>query len=580
MSLHSSHRIGWLWPALLALLLLALPGETWAAGTPAGTVIRNTAIANYKDVNGSPLPQIQSNEVTTVVAQVAGPDVSPATGAENLLAGGDAVYHLHVTNIGNGPDVLDLSVSGLPAGWPSVIYQDLDNDGILDPEEQVAGNVLSSTSLAADAVVAIFLVVTSPAGVADATVGTATLTATSQYDTGVSDTGTYTSTVSIAVLTMSKFVTPEDPQPGDVVTYEIRGVNGGSAIAYNVAVSDLIPSGMTYVTGSMRYATGAGATYGAAGPLTDAVDTDPADFGVTAANTVTVKWGDSPAGQQGSVFFKASVNEGLAATTAISNIAVVTYENPEGTPRPAINSSPATTTIAADPGPTFTLASVSGTGEPADSLFYAINVTNGGNATDVIDITTSSTGGFPNEVWVDANGDGIAGNDGDYLLADTDGDGFVDTGSLRPDQSLNLLVVVIIPPGTGDGEVDVTTVTATSSMDPTVSTSGTVTTTVYAPNLSMTKSVSPTGSQPPGQVLTYTVVVTNNGQGVATDVIVTDPIPTNTTYVANSVTVGGVARTDATDGDNVLVQNNEVVVSIGTLGPGGTRTIAFSATIN
>ena len=103
----------------------------------------------------------------------------------------------------------------------TVIYQDINDNSILDASEQVAGNILTSVSLAADEVISVFLEVTAPAAAADGAVAVATLTATSQFDTNVSDTGTYTSTVSVAVVNVIKVVTPETPQPGEVVTFEL-----------------------------------------------------------------------------------------------------------------------------------------------------------------------------------------------------------------------------------------------------------------------------------------------------------------------------------------------------------------------
>ncbi|MFC1607374.1 isopeptide-forming domain-containing fimbrial protein [Candidatus Latescibacterota bacterium] len=569
------------WWFLLVLLLLVSQSTAWAAGTPAGTVISNYATVSYKDGNGNTLPPINSNTVTTIVAQVAGVDISPATEASNILAGGSIPYHFHVTNIGNGPDTIDLTDTGLPAGWTSVIYQDLNDNGILDASEQVAGNILTSVSLAADEAIPIFIEITAPSGASDGGTAVDTLTATSQFDNTVSDTGTYTSTVSVAVLSVLKFATPLDPLPGDVVTYEIRGSNDGTSTAYNVKITDVIPSGMSYVTESIRFAMGAGGSYDTATPATDAVDTDFADFGNTAANTLTVNWGDSPGGQVGSLFFRATVSDGIVAGTNIENIAYIDYENPEGTPITQGNSSPADIVVAPLPDPIMIVETIAHTGQPGDSLYYEISITNGGNTSDVFDITTSTTGGFPNEIWVDSNNDGIPGNSGDYLLTDTDGDGIVDTGIMLPGETQDLVLLLVnIPQGTSDDTVDVTTITITSSVDTGISTSGTVTTTVYAPVVSTVKSVNPAGGQPPGQVLEYTLVVTNTGQGNAIDVIVTDQVPTNTAYVANSITVDGNSRTDAIDGDNAGVSINEVIVDIGTMGPGSSHTIVFKVSIN
>ena len=230
--------------------------------------------------------------------------------------------------------------------------------------------------------------------------------------------------------------------------------------------------------------------------------------------------------------------------------------------------------------PDLSIVSGAGAGEPGDSLSYKITITNSGNTTDVINISTSSTAGFPNEVWVDVNQDGIPGNDGDYLLTDTDGDGNIDTGALAPGASITSVLVVVVVPGTSDGTDDATTITVTSSKDPTVSESVTLNTTANAPVVAVVKSVSPEGSQPPGQVLTYTTVVTNSGDGTATDVTFSDKIPTYTTYVPGSITVNGSNRTDAQDGDNGFMANQEVIVKIGNLGPGGSHTITFRVTIN
>ena len=569
-------RCGWL--ALLVLLVSV--GMAWGAGTPAGTIISNIASADYRDVKGNPLPRVLSNKVTTVVSQVPGTDISPASASEPIVPGGSATYHFDVLNTGNGPDVFDLSVAGVPANWTAVIYNDLNDNGILEADEAVPTNVVTSVSLAPDAAGNYLLVVTAPESVSDGEDASMTVTSTSQFDTGVSDTASNVVTVTAASVSVIKEVTPSIPQPGDVVTYAIRGENTGTSTAYNVVVADLLPPGLTYVPGSIRMGQGEGITYDLAAPLTDADDGDPADYGISAASTVTVQWGDSPPGQTGAVLFQATVDEGLISGTGIDNIVTIIYESPEGNVLPTFTAPPGELTVIFEAAPELVLPTVSTTAELGEALDYALTVTNGGNGDDVLNITTSSTGGFPNVVWLDANGDGIPGNNGDVLLSDTDGDGNPDTGNLAPGESADLIVVVTIPPGTGDGTVDVTTVTVSSSNDPAVSASGTVTTTVKSPVIQVVKSVTPLGDQPPGQVLTYTLVVTNTGQGTATDAIITDPVPVNTTYVAGTITVDGISRTDANDADNAMFVSHEIVATLGSIGPAGSHTIAFSVTID
>jgi uncharacterized repeat protein (TIGR01451 family) len=57
-----------------------------------------------------------------------------------------------------------------------------------------------------------------------------------------------------------------------------------------------------------------------------------------------------------------------------------------------------------------------------------------------------------------------------------------------------------------------------------------------APNVPLVKSVAPSGTQPPGTDLVYTVVFTNDGGQPAQVFIVTDPIPANTDFKVASAT--------------------------------------------
>lgn len=81
----------------------------------------------------------------------------------------------------------------------------------------------------------------------------------------------------------------------------------------------------------------------------------------------------------------------------------------------------------------------------------------------------------------------------------------------------------------------------------------------------------PSGVANPGDVLEYSVVLTNTGDSTVHNVVFTDPIPANTTYVANSVTTTrGSATSPATSPD----------VVVGSMAPGDQVTIQFRVTIN
>ncbi len=76
----------------------------------------------------------------------------------------------------------------------------------------------------------------------------------------------------------------------------------------------------------------------------------------------------------------------------------------------------------------------------------------------------------------------------------------------------------------------------------------------------------------PGDILTYTVTITNSGDQDASNVVLTDMLDANTTLVASSVTTS----------QGMIVQDNTAVaVEVGTLaGNGGTATIIFQVIIN
>ncbi|TAE38602.1 MAG: DUF11 domain-containing protein, partial [Runella slithyformis] len=67
-----------------------------------------------------------------------------------------------------------------------------------------------------------------------------------------------------------------------------------------------------------------------------------------------------------------------------------------------------------------------------------------------------------------------------------------------------------------------------------------------SPNLTASKSVSPTTSVSPGDVLTYTIVVTNTGSFRADGVTLVDALSSGVDYVANSVTLNGTNISAAT----------------------------------
>lgn len=84
----------------------------------------------------------------------------------------------------------------------------------------------------------------------------------------------------------------------------------------------------------------------------------------------------------------------------------------------------------------------------------------------------------------------------------------------------------------------------------------------------------------PGAVLTYRITVSASGSGTASNVVVTDPLPPELTYVPGSITVDGAARTDAADVDDSSFSANTVRTVLPSLAAPQSRAIEFKARVN
>ena len=88
----------------------------------------------------------------------------------------------------------------------------------------------------------------------------------------------------------------------------------------------------------------------------------------------------------------------------------------------------------------------------------------------------------------------------------------------------------------------------------------------------------------PGALITYSLDVSVAGSDLAQGVVITDPIPANTTYQASSITLNGAPLTDAggdDSGDFNATSPGEITVSLGDLdSTSPTQTITFQVRIN
>src|SRR5947208_151984 len=241
---------GWLrrtW--LTAGLLLAALNGAQAVPPPAGTTIGNHASATYTDTSGVS-HTVTSNVVQTTVQQVASLTLTQ-NGTQNATAGSVAYYPHTLTNTGNGSDTFNLT-TGNSGGFTMTAVQIYADNGSGQP---TGSPITSSGALAAGATFKFLVAATLPGTATAGQTNAITVTATSAFDATKTASNTDTTTVTNnAVVSVTKAVSAASGAPGSgPYTYTLTYTNTGNSTATSVALTDVIPTGMTYVASSGRW---------------------------------------------------------------------------------------------------------------------------------------------------------------------------------------------------------------------------------------------------------------------------------------------------------------------------------------
>lgn len=315
--------------AVMAAGAIATPAS--AAGTTAGTTISNVATATYDLPNGGS-GTIQSNVVTikvdelinvTVAWHDPGDVVGPAGGTNQVLS-------FTVTNGGNGTEAFTLGTVAALGGDdfdPTItaIVLDTNGNGAYDPGvDTVYVPGTNDPTLAPDQSTTVFILSTLPLSAADGNRGRAELSATSKKGTGTPGTsfagkgqgggnavvgatggkgqadGFYK--VLKASVAFVKSAAVADPfggtsqVPGATITYTLAATVSGTGNIANLKVTDSVPAGTTYKSGSITLDGTA---------LTDAADSDAGSFSGTG---IAVNLGTVATGATRTVTFKVTIN--------------------------------------------------------------------------------------------------------------------------------------------------------------------------------------------------------------------------------------------------------------------------------
>jgi uncharacterized repeat protein (TIGR01451 family) len=546
-----------------------------AAGTaaPAGAVIGNQASATYSDAS-SVSRTVTSNTVLTTVQQVASLTIA-ANGSKTISPGGQVYYPQTLVNTGNGNDSFLLTAlqSGVMTFSSVQFYADANGDGVPD-----SGTPITTTGTLLPGQVFKFVVAgITPSLAVVGTSNTTTVTATSVLTPTTSASVTDTTTVSgqavINVTQAMDVTTGASPSNGRTIT--LTYTNTGNATATGVTLADLIPSGMTYVTGSARWSvTGSGVT------LTDASASDNQsgivyDFGVTATGKATAVIASVAPGASGTVTFQVNVNSGLAPGANAATAMTGSYAYNDGaSPVSATSTNTIQYTVAQTGGVTFTGATVAAAPQ-GGSVSFVDTVTNTGNGSDSFDITFGTSGTpFPTGTTFQ-----LFQADGLTPLQDANGNGIPDTGPLAAGASMNIVVKAVLPPGATGGPFTTLPI-ATSRLDTTKTATATDTLTLITGNTvdlvndTVVPGATGAGAGPePSAVLTLTV---NPGATLRVPMFVS-----NGSAVADSFDLAAATDSAITAGRTVTFRDasNAIITNTGVVLSGASKPIFADVTV-
>ena len=335
-----------------------------------------------------------------------------------------------------------------------------------------------------------------------------------------------------ADLAITNAASPNPVIAGNNITYTQVVTNNGAGPASTVTLTEAIPANTTFVSATPSPSTGWSCGV-AGGTLT-------CSNAAMAANTSTT------------FSVVVTVNSGTAAGTVISDTAQVSATTTDPNPN---NNSAIVTDVVATAGQSD--LSVTSIANPANvvtdgnTITYTQTVTNNGPSasgtatfTDAIPAGTTFVSFSVPSGWNCGTSIPAVGGTGTISCS---------ISSLAVNTPVNFPLVVKVAlgdtPGTAITNTANISVPCSSTTDPNCGNNSASTTLTVASPTQADVAIFKTASPEPvdqGTNLTYTLEITNNGPAVAQGVTVSDPIPSQVTYVSVSTTQGTCTYTSST----------------------------------
>jgi uncharacterized repeat protein (TIGR01451 family) len=520
------------------------------AGTAAGTIISDTVTGSTTSSDTNSSNNTATVNIGVAVTGDADLSLTNAGTPTPVDAGQDITFAQTVTNNGPSSASTVTLTETLPA---NTTFVSLTGPGGAWTCTNTAPYKCTDATVAAPSTANFtFVVQVNPT----VTVGTAITDTASVASSVTTDpnpgNNTASSTVYVADsanLSVTNSNTPVPVEAGNNITYTQVVTNSGPSAAANATFTETTPADTTFFS-LTTVPTGWSCTLPAVGSAGTISCTDTSLAVGTASFPVVLK-----------------VTAGTAAGTTISDVVAVSTTTSD--PNTSNNTATANDVVATA---TESDLVVTNTATPTSvaagsNVTYTQSVTNDGPAvanagatfTETTPPNTTFQSVTPPAGWT-CTSPAVGGTGTIKCTA---------AATMAVNATANFTVVLQVVSGTPSGTNIAETATATvGNIVPSLTTNSATANVIVAnansADMAIVKSASPSPTVPDGDILTYTLAVTNNGPATATDVTVIDTLPSDVTYLSAVPTQGTCSEADGT-----------VTCQLGTMNDAGTATVTI-----